>query len=169
MKHIILSILIFLPLMFFSVRAADVLIYVNADIVIGTCAVKPGKDIQDVNLGTVVNRGTNTVFPLKQFSIELTECGTASRSITVSFNGPPQAPSNEMLSIDPSGGARGVAIALYDEDKNFLPLRTASKTYVKPAGDDDFSMIFYAGYVANGEEIVPGRADSLATVELIYL
>ncbi|QLA06301.1 fimbrial protein [Enterobacter ludwigii] len=153
-------------------RAHDGTINVTGIIQDNTCIVSPASASQTVDMGRVANKdfyqAGDTLSPV-QFTIELEACGNAATSVSVSFNGTPDNMNPDLLGINQGGGsANGLALAILDDTRTQIPLKSLSKQYALNAENVINSLVFYAQYVATSTPVTPGQANASATFTLYY-
>ncbi|ATM74954.1 fimbrial protein [Serratia fonticola] len=121
-------------------------------------------DMQEVNRTQLSFAGAKTSeIP---FTIKLHDCAASVTGAIVKFTGQSDADNNQFLGLS-SGGARGVAIKIMDDDKAIIPINTTSKNYPFTGGHDA-ELQFYAQYVATGPSIIPGDANATATYTVTF-
>ncbi|XUA17267.1 fimbrial protein [Citrobacter sp. OP27] len=103
------------------------------------------------------------------FTILLEKCGNTASNVTVTFTGTADSSNPELLALTAdAGAAKGVAIAVYDNNKTLIPLgQPGGSTELSP-NQSTVTMTFYARYLANGETVSAGTANSSATFMLNY-
>jgi type 1 fimbria pilin len=137
-----------------------------------TCAVSAESSSLLVTFGNVnstrfARQGDGSRY--EPFTIKLEHCGAKASNVTVTFNGAPDSHNPALLTLTPeAGAATGVAIALYDSDKNLIPLgQSDSGTQLIP-NQASVLINFYARYLANGDAVSSGSANASATFMLNY-
>lgn len=150
----------------------DGTVNITGTIVDKTCAVSADSTTLLVKFGNVSSKtfaraGDGTRY--EPFTINLEKCGAGASNVTVTFSGNADDHNPDLLALTPDVGvATGMAIALYDREKNLIPLD-------QPGGGTDLipnqasvALIFYARYLANGETVSSGPANASATFMLNY-
>lgn len=152
--------------------AHDGRVYVSGAITNNTCTLSPDSQNMTVAMGEVSSRQfiyPGEAGPWQPFAIDLQNCGSTASGVTVSFSGAADAKQHDCLALTPDAGeATGVAIALYDSEKNALPLGEASAPLPLTGGQSSAHLQFYARYIANGDAVTPGTANASATFVLNY-
>ena len=106
---------------------------------------------------------------LEPFIIKLINCGAAASGVALEFQGDQDDNNANLLKIETnSESAKGVAIAIYDEHKQLLPLYSLSSAFRLSSNDTDIHLSLSARYEANGEAIRSGKANANATLMLYY-
>jgi type 1 fimbria pilin len=152
--------------------AHDGTIYVTGRIVEKTCVVSADSKNLLVTFGDVSNKtfaraGDGSRY--EPFNINLQDCGAGASNVTITFNGHADSNNPSLLTLTPDVGvATGVAIALYDSDKNLIPLgQSGGSTDLMP-NQASVALQFYARYLANGDAVSSGPANASATFMLNY-
>ena len=168
MKYSLLAICLMATTLF----AHDGRVYVSGTITNNTCTLSPDSQNMTVAMGTVSDRQflhPGEEGPWQPFAIELQNCGTTASGVTVSFSGTADERRHDCLALTPAeGDATGVAVAIYDSNKNALPLAESSAVYPLSEGQSSVHLQFYARYIANGDVVTPGTANASATFVLNY-
>jgi type 1 fimbria pilin len=155
-----------------SVLAHDGTINVTGAIMVNTCVVSADSTALTLKMGTVSKRQFSQVgggSAYQQFTIHLEGCGNAARQVSVTFTGTADATNPQLLAIDSNADStQGIAIALYDRNKVFIPLNDASQKSPLEANQLSVTLPFYARFLANGGEVHSGIAQSAATFSLSY-
>lgn len=152
--------------------AHDGTVNVTGTIVDKTCAVSADSTTLLVHFGNVSSKTfvrTGDGSRYEPFTINLEKCGSSASNVTVTFKGNADGHNPALLALTPVDGvATGLAIALYDSEKNQIPLN-------QPGGSTDLipnqasvALLFYARYLANGETVSSGSANASATFMLNY-
>ncbi|TNV17207.1 fimbrial protein [Buttiauxella sp. B2] len=155
-----------------SSSAHDGSVNITGSIVDKTCAVSADSKsllvtFGDVSRKTFARAGDASRY--EPFAINLEKCGAGASNVTVTFTGNADSRDPALLALTVvAGGATGVAIAIYDSEKEQIPLG-------QPGGGSDLApnqasvtLNFYARYLANGGTVASGPANSSATFMLNY-
>lgn len=103
------------------------------------------------------------------FTISLEKCGSSANNVTVTFTGNADSSNPELLALTAdAGAAKGVAIAIYDDNKTLIPLGQPGGSTELAPNQATVTLTFYARYLANGETVSTGPANSSATFMLNY-
>jgi len=100
-----------------------------------------------------------------RFSIGLSACYPSVKSTQVSFDGIADRVNNALLKV--TGGAKGVAVGLYESD-GITPLSLFAKTKALDVTGDKGIFNFVAKYVATSSTVAAGGANSSATFVIAY-
>ncbi|MFD1804377.1 fimbrial protein [Mixta tenebrionis] len=153
-----------------SVLAYDGTVNFNGEIIDNTCRLSlDGGPSLVVPMGSVNKSsftGVGSTASTTEFVLTLSECpaGVA----RVKFDGAGYEGNNDVLALSPSANAAtGVAIQLYDQNMDRLPLFRASSAYEMQA-DVDNPLRFYASYIAMNQNVTPGTANAVATFTMNY-
>lgn len=129
-----------------------------------------GTDMK-VDMGSIstnqFKQATDRSLP-QEFTIALVDCSTSVAS-TASISFAPGAGStiaNRMLGLENASGAKGVAIALTEEDGTDIIVGGAAKSYTLQDGTNNFN--FKAYYEATEAVVVAGPANARAVFEVTY-
>lgn len=161
-----------LSLAAFATLAHDGRVYVTGTITNNTCTLSPDSQNMTVAMGDVSNRqflhpGEGAAW--QSFAIDLLNCGSTASGVSVSFSGSEDESNHNLLALTPEeGNATGVGIALYDTNKNAIPLGADSATMPLIGGQASVHLQFYARYVADGDTVASGTANASATFKLTY-
>lgn len=166
-----------LPLLFSTlVSAHDITLDITGKIIDSTCNIALQDQNKDVAMGdyrvqdlTVINQETDPI----AFTIELENCGPDSDDVQITFGGTPAANSPTLLALDASSAsATQLAIRLRDKDKQPIALNTAQEEGViyslSPAGQSNYSLVFYAQYVVQKTPVPTGSANATASMVLTW-
>ncbi|WP_455428392.1 fimbrial protein [Dryocola sp. LX212] len=165
---VVLSTCLWLPVSW----AHDGTVNVTGSITDNTCTVSPDSKALTVSMGTVSSKtfsraGDGAAY--QPFNIVLEKCGGAASSVSVSFTGTADSQNTSLLSLTGGEGyATGLAVGIYDRDKNFIPLNTAGEETGLTPNQPSVTLNFYARYVASGAAVTPGIANAAGTFMLIY-
>lgn len=152
--------------------AHDGRVYVTGTITDNTCTLSPDSENIDVAMGSVSNRqfyqaGDGSAW--RPFVIDLQNCGSTVSGVTVSFSGTANQRNADLLALsEAADDATGIGIALYDSDKNLIPLGQSSEVLALSPGQSSAHLQFYARYIADGGAVMAGTANASATFILAY-
>lgn len=137
-----------------------------------TCELSSASKNQTVQMGNVFSdriTRTHASPRYEPFTIELEKCGSLASHISVTFSGAANAQNPALLAI-PAGAdnAQGVAVELYDRDKNPLALNTPGDATPLTANQPTVTLAFYARYVTDGTTVRAGAANATAIFVLNY-
>ncbi|MEL4016775.1 fimbrial protein [Dryocola clanedunensis] len=137
-----------------------------------TCVVSAGSESLVVTLGNVNSarfNGAGSGSRYEPFTLTLEKCGSVASNVSVTFNGTADSRDPQLLAVAAAADrATGVGIAIYDRDKNLLPINTEGESTALTPGQAKVTLEFYARYLANGEEVTAGSANASATFMLNY-
>lgn len=156
-----------------TAQAADPYnLQITGTILSKTCELSSTSKNQTVQMGSIYSdriARTNASPRYEPFTIELEKCGTLASHMSVTFSGTVSAQNPALLAI-PAGAdnAQGVAIELYDRDKNPLALNTPGDATPLTASQPTVTLTFYARYVTDGTPVHAGAANTTATFVLNY-
>jgi len=143
----------------------DVLISVTGSIIGNTCDVATDAKTLSVPLGTIGSGQFRTAGGMGNvkswFTLSLQNCGPTFTGAKVRFTGTPD-PANAQWLKTATGGASGVALALFDSDDQLVPLNTQTKFYGQ-AGASEVEMKFYARMIATQSSVGTGDVSATAT------
>lgn len=154
----------------FSSYAADGTINFTGALIKDACIVEPAGINQTHNLGTVSSGAfgaTGSTASVAPFNIRLSGCDTSVTKASVRFDGVRDTTDNRLLSV--SGGATGVAIALYESNgTTLIPLNSVSMPI--PTSDDGANLLFVAKYMSTVEAdaITAGGANGVTQFTVNY-
>jgi minor fimbrial subunit len=158
----------------FAVNGPDPVLRVNLEftavIVDPTCVVRNDSQNILVNLnvwdtGSIVRAGDRTrAIP---FSIYLSDC--EADTVAVSFVGPQDQNDTNLLALNNSSTAQGVAVEILDKDRQQIPINEYSlPESVNNNATTDIKLDFFANYVATNDRVTAGRAHATATFKIDY-
>ncbi|RUT67399.1 fimbrial protein [Morganella morganii] len=169
------SLIFLLTTLFSSAAVSDIgsiNLIMKANLVSNACTITPGTMNQTVDLGTwAVKQFQETPrgVPPKRFVINLIDCGPLATGVKVKFSGTADSVNNTLFKLDAGSTARNIGISILDRNKNVV--KPNSETIIYPVSPD-YTIIpleFYAQYVATGNPVGAGTANSQATFTLEYL
>ncbi|MGJ3356010.1 fimbrial protein [Providencia sp. Je.9.19] len=144
---------------------------INATIVSNTCTVNLSSKNQTIDLGVWASRqffsGINPVTTPVPFTILLENCGPAAREVKLFFDGNTDSQNNELFALNSNSTAENVGIAILDKNNQ----RITPKSYSIPhviTNEVQIPLQFYAQYVATGNSVQPGSANTEVTFEMTY-
>lgn len=152
--------------------AHDGTVNVTGKIVDNTCAVSAESSSLLVTFGNVSSKrfarqGDGSRY--QPFTIKLERCGASASNVSVTFYGDADSHNPALLRLTPEAGvATGIAIALYDNDKNLIPLGQPGGGIPLTPNQTSVWLNFYARYLANGDSVSSGPANASATFMLNY-
>lgn len=152
--------------------AHDGTITVTGSIVNKTCTVSSDSTVLLVTFGSVSRKtfaraGDGTRY--EPFTVNLENCGAGASHVTVTFNGEVDSHDPSLLAIEQGdAGASGVGIALYDREKNLIPMNSPGGGTDLVPNQASVALLFYARYLANGDAVSAGPARASATFTLNY-
>lgn len=144
----------------------------KANLVSSTCTITPGTMNQTVDLGTwAVKQFQETPrgVPPKRFTINLIDCGPLATGVKVKFSGTPVQVNNTLLKLDAGSTATNLGISILDRNKDVIKLNTETIVYPLHPDEPNIPLEFYAQYVATGNPVGAGTANSRVTFTLEYL
>lgn len=133
-----------------------------------TCDVDINSRNFDVNLGSYDNRqltAAGDTTPVSAFNIKLTSCGTAVKTVKLTFMGTPDNQEEGLIQINTVNGAQGVAIQLLDKNKNALKINMPTIVALKKGGQ---TITFYAQLKATYVPVKAGDVDAVVNFVLDY-
>lgn len=143
----------------------DVLITVTGSITGNTCDITAAAKNQTVPLGTIGSGqflSTGSLSNVKSwFTLGLENCGPTFTGAKIRFTGTPD-PTNAQWLKTASGGASGIALALFDAEDHPVPLNTQTRVYGQ-AGASNVEMNFYARMIATDSSVGIGNVSATAT------
>jgi len=100
------------------------------------------------------------------------DCPASVTTVAVLFDGAREQTDTSLLAIN-GGGAKGVAIKLYEHDQTTAVSlgKTTAKQTVTPGssgGTGTADLEFYADYVSTAATVTAGKADGTANFNMIY-
>ncbi|CAM3997326.1 fimbrial protein [Rahnella bruchi] len=155
-----------------AISAHDGEINITGRIVDKTCSVSADSLNSLVTMGSVSSKqfaraGDGSRY--EPFTLTLEKCGDAASNVSVTFSGSADTHNSDLLAIEQTeGSAAGIGIALYDHDKKLIPLNQASAGTALLPHQAQVMLAFYARYLANGDEVSVGTANTSATFVLNY-
>lgn len=125
-----------------------------------------------VSMGSISTNNFNAIgdrSPAVPFTISLLNCDITTQQLaSISFRpGAGSVISNRMLGLESANGARGLAIALVDEDGIDVLIGVGTRTYTLIAGNNNFN--FKAYYEATDTSVTGGAANARAVFEVSYI
>jgi len=157
----------------------------NGSVVTSACAISAGSANIDVDMGEVraatLSAAGSEASTAKAFSIMLEECEIADTSgsteenpiaattVSVTFSGTPDSADASSLAAGANGGsasAQNVAIRLYDEQGNVVPLGEPAAAIVLRTGANTLN--FSAKYYSPQGNATAGDASAIATYTVTY-
>ncbi|MCS2172979.1 fimbrial protein [Scandinavium sp. TWS1a] len=137
-----------------------------------TCAVSADSTALLVKFGSVSSQlftHSGDGGRYEPFTISLEKCGGSASNVTVTFTGNADSSNPELLALTADAdAAKGVAIAIYDNNKTLIPLGQPGGSTELTPDQATVTMTFYARYLANGDTVSTGPANSSATFMLNY-
>ncbi|MEQ4625810.1 fimbrial protein [Providencia manganoxydans] len=145
---------------------------INATIISNTCRVSAKTANQTVNLGNWGARqfsvdGSATTTPIP-FQIVLEDCGPAVKSMRIHFDGQKNSQNNQLYALNTASTASRIGVAILDHTYRRLPPNTNTSTYNLKPTPQGIPLQFYAQYVATGQPVLPGSANTEATFYMQY-
>lgn len=140
-----------------------------------SCNIDSASASQTVDLGAwAKSYFTSTVTETTKtpFHIKVKDCPSSVKKVAVLFDGKKDSNNPDLLAVN--GGAAGVGIKLYNDDKSTkIPVGTLSdsKTVKAGSGADALGsadLTFYADYMADGDTIATGQANGTADFNMVY-
>ncbi|KFK91729.1 fimbrial protein, partial [Serratia sp. Ag2] len=146
--------------------------YIQGEVIAETCSVETRDRHLVVTMGHITTDRFQSVGDESgaiPFDLHLQNCNPAvSRNVGVMFHGMADSNNPDMLSVgDGPGVAKGVAVALFDDQGRFVPLNTAPRYWV-PVQDGPLTLHFVAKYRATGQAVNDGQANAQAWFALTY-
>ncbi|KGP45516.1 fimbrial protein [Morganella morganii] len=144
----------------------------KANLVSNACTITPGTMNQTVDLGTwAVKQFQETPrgVPPKQFFIELIDCGHLASGVKVKFSGTVDPVNDTLFKLDAGSTATNIGISVLDRNKDVIKPNTETIVYPLRPDTTNIPLVFYAQYVATGNSVGAGTANSQATFTLEYL
>ncbi|CDG21419.1 putative Fimbrial protein precursor [Xenorhabdus poinarii G6] len=171
MKTTLLISSLFVSSVFMSAaHAIDGQIKFTGKITDSACKVDPSSANQTVNMGTIAANsfdGPSSTSSPSRFSIKLSECPKSNKSVQVKFDGQTDA-SRKYLALEGGNAAKGVAIALYEDDNNTpIPMFKSSRS--QDLSDSKTQELhFIAKYIATSSPVTPGLGDAVTNFTITY-
>lgn len=104
-----------------------------------------------------------------KFTIGLKDCGSAASNVAVTFIGTAPAPGSPLIAVDDNpGAAKGVGIALLDDQQHTIPVNSSSRNYPLTASSPTASLDFFAQYTSFTDTVTSGPASASVTFNLTY-
>lgn len=142
----------------------------NGQIIDAACTVTPATANQTVNLGKVSKNSFTAPFNTSAataFQIDLTACPANLTNAAMKFDGTPYQGDNRMIELIPeAGSASGLGVQIRTNDNVIIPLFYPHKIVLSPGATT--SIKFKAVYVARSATITPGKANAIATFNIVY-
>lgn len=156
-----------------SAQGAGGQVNFNGSITDSSCNVDSSSTGQTVDLGKWTSTYfTSTGFETTKtpFHIKVTDCPASIKTVAVLFDGARDPSDNTLLAT--TGGAAGVAIKLYEDDKSTaVSLGSVSKAKNvvtgATAGTGTADLEFFADYISTGA-VTAGDANGTANFNMIY-
>ncbi|CDN01682.1 TPA: fimbrial protein [Klebsiella quasipneumoniae] len=156
-----------------SAQGAGGQVNFNGSITDSSCNVDSSSTGQTVDLGKWTSTYfTSTGFETTKtpFHIKVTDCPASIKTVAVLFDGARDPSDNTLLAT--TGGAAGVAIKLYEDDKSTaVSLGSVSKAKNvvtgATAGTGTADLKFFADYISTGA-VTAGDANGTANFNMIY-
>lgn len=167
-----LTILILISVLAGNAAAHDGEINISGKIVDKTCTVSANSAQFLVSLGSVASKqfarsGDGTRY--EPFSLHLEKCGATASHVSVTFTGTPDSHDSSLLALtQETGSATGMGIALYDSNKNQIPMMQPEAGKELEPHQATVTLNFYARYLANGDVVSAGEANASTTFVLNY-
>lgn len=153
-------------------QAEDASISITGTIRDNTCSVSSDSQSKQVNLGNISSKQFQKAgdgSPAQVFMINLEKCSTQISSISVSFTGTADKNNPDLLALDEgSSYASGLAVGIYDAERQLVPMGKASGTYTLPDGQTSTSLKFFARYLSTQNTVTSGDATATTTFVLNY-
>ncbi|OTA19952.1 StgA [Xenorhabdus beddingii] len=155
-----------------AAHAADGQIKFTGKITATACKIDSNSTDQTVNMGTIssstfTNAGS-TSSPTR-FSIKLTDCPKEYKTAQVKFDGQTDKGNRDYLALSGAeNSAKGVAIALYEDNSNdIIPITQSSREQALTAQKIN-ELKFVAKYIATASQVSPGAGDAVANFTITY-
>ena len=145
----------------------------QGEIISESCRVEAGDTQMAINMGAISSNrfhysgaDANPV----PFDIHLLDCNTAvSQRVGIAFHGVADDKNPDVLSIDEGiDTARGVGIALFDANNQFIPLNAAPRSWAQ-LYTGPVTLHFVAKYRATEQHVNGGKANAQVWFSLTYL
>lgn len=164
-----LIILLMSPTLCLSER---VTININATVIERSCTISN----ESLNLSIALQSGDlrqsriGVPFAGTPFSISLIDCPANIGSAQITFSGESDTTMNNLLKnrLDDDSAAQGVALGLYDTEKNVIDIKNNAETIRINHDQAVNTFNFLAYYVKTNEMATPGKIMSIADFELAY-
>ncbi|MDX7988020.1 fimbrial protein [Xenorhabdus sp. 12] len=157
-----------------TAHAADGQVKFTGKVTASACKVDSGSLDQTVNLGTISASSFNGIHSTSaptRFSIKLTDCPTEYKEAQVKFDGQTDRSNSRLLALTSKTGAavaRGVAIALYEDNGSSLINMAESSRPQSLSGQKTDELSFVAKYIATTTKVEPGAGDAVANFTITY-
>lgn len=137
-----------------------------------TCTVNDGDRLLTLPMGEISTnqfKKTGDYADAVPFEIRFSYCNkNVSRNMAVVFHGVSDEINVDLLAIeDRDNAAKGVAIALFDQDGQMIPLNSG-QVPVRPDASGPYTLHLVAKYRATQDHVVGGYANAQAWFTLIY-
>lgn len=155
--------------------AADSTITVSGNVQDNTCVLSTASANQTVNLlnystKQFSEKGTTTT--LVPFSLIFSACGSSATAVRIGFTGVADSTDSTLLKIDSgdSTDASGIAVKLYDSNKNQIPLNQtqSSLAWNSITGGQQNTLNFYASMISTASSVTAGTVTASATITLEF-
>lgn len=152
-------------------------VHFTGEITENSCNISSGSAGQTVDLGKWAKAyftGGVTETTKTPFSISVDSCPQSVKTVSVLFDGKPDAAVSSLLSLDTiSGSATGVGIQMYEDDlSTAIALGKVTKAQPVIAGSGNVggtaNLKFYADYKINNATIAAGPANGVADFNMVY-
>lgn len=169
----LLLVLIIIPNMFCSARAADNMIFHGA-LVAEPCTLRPGDEDISIDFGTVIDKYLYTYgrTQAKRFELVLQECDTSlGNTVKMTFNGIGSAALPGLLALNNNSQASGIALGIETGDGKLVPLNKTALPYLLSTGSN---VLQFQAYVQGEPQAIaqkkinPGAFSAVATFTIEY-
>ncbi len=147
-------------------------INVNGEISDNTCVVSSESREVTVELGDVSTKQFSSIGSgsrFEPFYIKLENCGASASNVDIMFSGKEDTSDSQLLSIQKaSDSSSGIAIGIYDDEKELLPINTFSSSSYIYSSQPVLVLSFFARYVSTELDVRGGSADGSVTFYLNY-
>jgi len=176
MQNIIFILLIFLA---WSVQAAEEGVVLHGgmmrfqgEILSNTCTVNDGDNFLSIPMGSISTHQLEKAGDYSEavpFDIRFKYCNkNVSRNMAVIFHGISDIRNADLLAIeDQDNSAKGIAVALFDDKGNFIPLNSGLVA-IRPDFSGPYTLHLVAKYRATQNEVSGGYANAQAWFTLVY-
>ncbi|AOM39922.1 fimbrial protein [Xenorhabdus hominickii] len=157
-----------------TAHAFDGQIKFTGKITATACKVDSNSANQTVNMGTISSSAFNGLYSTSaptRFNIKLTDCPKEYNQAQVKFDGQTDRTNSRFLALSGKNGenvAKGVAIALYEDNSTSLISIAESSHPQRLSGQKTDELSFVAKYIATAEKVEPGAGDAVANFTIIY-
>lgn len=168
------GVIIFLTVLFIAAaHAHDGTVNISGIIQDNTCELAPDSQNKTVNMGTVTGAQFSRVgdfSPVKNFTLDLQNCGPAASEATVTFSGTQDAQNPDLFALEATeDAANGLALGVYDGNgQRIVPGGTSEGVPLEP-GQTSVEMVFSARYVAVQDSVTAGSANVVLTFVVNYV